>query len=266
IDRVNFNKGPYYADVGDFNTAGYANFVTKNALDRSSVLLEAGSFDTYRTVGLFDLLNNTEKHQNAYLAAEYQYTNGPFASPQHFNRINLFGKFSGRIGEDKYFTASVSTFRSEWDASGQIPLRAVSRGLITRFGALDDTEGGFTSRSNVNFVLTKVDDRGGFFRNQFYVSNYAFELYSNFTYFLNNPVDGDQIKQKEKRVIYGYQGTYTREVTLGRRSLQTTLGVGLRYDDIADNELSNVRARFSFLNPLALGDVDQINASAFADV
>src|SRR5690606_31656899 len=106
--------------------------------------------------------------------AEYLYTNGPFDSPQNFNRINLFGKFAARLGDDKFFSASVSTFTSEWDASGQIPERAISRGLISRFGSLDDTEGGFTGRSNAVFSLVKLNPDGSSFKNQIYVSNYNF--------------------------------------------------------------------------------------------
>jgi len=265
IDYLDFNKGPYYSKVGDFNTAGYANFHTKNALDQSSVKLEAGRFNSYRTVALLDLLGNTTKNQNAYIAAEYYSANGPFDSPQNFNRINLFGKFSGRISEDKIFTASISTFKSEWDASGQLPERAIGTGVISRFGALDNTEGGFTGRSNANFTLTKVFDDGSSFRNQVYLTNYNFELYSNFTYFLNDSINGDEIKQKEKRTIYGYSGTYQKEIVLNKKSIRIEAGVGIRYDDISNVELSHVKARYTFINPVALADVDQINASVYAD-
>ncbi len=265
IDHVSFNKGPYYSSVGDFNTAGFANFRTRNALDQSSVKLEGGRFNTYRAVGLFNLFSNRQKDQNAYLAAEYLYTNGPFASPQNFNRVNLFGKFAGRISDDKYVTFSLSTFKSEWDASGQIPERAITRGLIGRFGSLDDTEGGFTGRTNANFSLVKLNDDGSSFTNQVYLSRYDFELYSNFTFFLNDPVNGDGIKQKESRTIYGYNGSYQKDIRAGGRLLQSEFGIGLRYDDISNNELSHVKARYTFIDPLALGDIDQVNGNAYAD-
>jgi hypothetical protein len=266
IDHVDFNKGSYYAAIGDFNTAGYANFQTKNALDKSSVKLEAGRFDTYRAVGMFDLLSSAAKNQNAYVAAEYQFTNGPFESPQNFNRINLFGKFSGRIGHNKFLTASLSTFKSEWDASGQIPERAVASGMIGRFGAIDNTEGGATGRSNVNFSLVKFLEDGSNIRNQVYFSQYDFELYSNFTYYLNDPLNGDEIKQKESRNIYGYTVTYQKELSFNHKSVATELGAGIRYDDIRANELSHVKARHTFINPVSLGDVDQINGSVYGDV
>lgn len=266
IDHVNFNKGPYYSSIGDFNTAGYANFQTKNALDKSSVKLEAGRFDTFRALGMFDLFSDPVRNQNAYVAAEYQFTNGPFESPQNFNRINIFGKFSGKIGHDKFFTASLSTFKSEWDASGQIPERAIESGMIGRFGAIDNTEGGFTGRSNVNFSLVKFLEDGSSFKNQFYISHYDFELYSNFTFFLNDSINGDEIKQKESRSIYGYNVSYHKELNVNDKPLVTEVGAGLRYDDIENNELSHVKARYTFINPMSLGDVDQVNGSLYGDV
>jgi hypothetical protein len=265
IDYLDFNKGPYYSKIGDFNTAGYANFHTKNSLDQSSVKFEAGKFDTYRTVALLDLLGGNSKNQTAYVSAEYYYTNGPFQNPQNFSRLNLFGKYNGRIGDDKIISISVSTFKSEWDASGQLPERAISDGLVKRFGAIDNTEGGITGRSNVNFALTKIHDDGSSFRNQVYFSNYNFELYSNFTYFLHDSINGDEIRQKEERNIYGYMGTYQKEIALGNKSIRTEAGVGIRYDDISNIELSHVKARYTFINPIALGDADQINTSLYTD-
>ncbi|HYF69059.1 MAG TPA: TonB-dependent receptor, partial [Ohtaekwangia sp.] len=265
IEYVDFNKGPYYTSIGDFNTAGYANFHTKNSLEQSSVKFEAGRFDSYRTVAMLDLLGDHVKNQNAYVSAEYYYTNGPFISPQHFNRLNLFGKFNGFISDDKILNVSVSAFKSEWDASGQISERAVESGMISRFGAIDDTEGGLTGRNNVNVSLTKVFEDGSSFKNQIYYSRYTFELYSNFTYFLNDPVNGDQIKQKESRDIYGYMGTFQKALAIGSKNLRFESGFGIRYDDISDIELSHVKARSTFLNPIALGDVDQINSNVYVD-
>jgi hypothetical protein len=216
INYVNFNKGPSYSNIGDFNTAGFANFHTKNSFDNSTMKLEAGRFDTYRAVGLFNILNRPEKNHHAYLAGEYLYTNGPFVSQQNFNRINIFGKFSAKIADNKFLSASLSTFNSEWNASGQIPERAISRGLISRFGSLDNTEGGLTDRTNANFSLTKFKDDGSSFKNQFYFSNYNFELYSNFTFYLRDPVNGDQIKQNGKKKYLRVQRSVSKRVALGR--------------------------------------------------
>src|SRR5690606_16421247 len=134
-----------------------------------------------RAVTLLSLLKNEQLNQHAYAAAEYSFTNGPFESPQHFSRINLFGKYRGMITRNHLLEFSLSTFRSEWDASGQIPIRAVRQGIISRFGAIDDTEGGFTGRTNANLVLTRILENGASLRNQVYFSRYDFDLYSNFT-------------------------------------------------------------------------------------
>jgi len=267
IEYVDFNKGPYYSNQGDFTTAGYANFNTKNYLDKSSLKLEGGLFDSYRTVGMFDLLGKDlkAKNQSAYIASEFMYTNGYFESPQNFNRINLMGKYHGLIGENKILTVSLSTFNSKWEASGQIPTRAIENKTITRFGAIDDKEGGNTSRSNANFILTTIADNGGVFKNQLYFVNYNFELYSNFTFFLEDSINGDQIRQKEKRNIYGYNGSYYKTTKLGSKRLKSEIGFQLRYDNIKDIELSHTAQRKITLNRLAFGQISEFNAGAYID-
>lgn len=266
VGQVAFNKGPYYAEIGDFNTAGYATFQTRNSLDKSMIKLEAGRFDTWRAVTMLKLLNNDKKNQQAYAAAEYSFTNGPFESPQNFNRINLFAKYRGAVGDNKLLEFSLSTFSSEWDASGQIPERAVRNGLIGRFGAIDDTEGGYTGRTNGNLIYTQIFDDGSTLRHQMYLSRYHFDLYSNFTFFLNDPVNGDGIRQQEDRKIYGYRTTYDRPLSFLGKPAHLQTGLGVRYDKVNGIELSRVQARHNYLGDIALGDVDQINADLFADV
>lgn len=119
VEKIDFGKGTYYANKGDFATAGYVDFGTKEKLD-FSIGVEVGQFNTFRTVGMFDLLGNNKK-QSAYIATEYILTDGPFDSPQNFNRINLFGKYSFVLEDNSRFSVSASHFTSKWDASGQIP-------------------------------------------------------------------------------------------------------------------------------------------------
>lgn len=267
VGQVNFQKGPYYADRGNFTTAGFVEFSTKNALDKSMVKVEGGQFDTYRTVAMLDLLGEKarENNQHAYIASEFLSTQGYFDSPQNFTRFNLMGKYNGVLDENKYLTATFSTFRSKWDASGQIPQRAVDSGIIGRFGAIDDTEGGFTDRTNLSIKLGNALEDGAFLSNQVYLINYGFELYSNFTFNLEDPENGDQIRQKENRNTVGYTGTYNKPYTFFGKEASTDVGLGLRYDDVDGNELSHSKARRITLDSLALGDVDEINAFAFID-
>ena len=95
-----FKKGPYYADKGNMTTAGYVDFRTKNVLPANMIKLEAGQFNTYRAVGMVNLLSEKmkQKEQNAFIASEYMYTKGYFDNPQDFNRLNIFGKYHGKIG------------------------------------------------------------------------------------------------------------------------------------------------------------------------
>ncbi|KAA5542405.1 TonB-dependent receptor [Adhaeribacter rhizoryzae] len=265
IQNVDFGKGPYRADKGNFGTAGYADFRTRSALDKNSIKLEAGRFNNYRAVGMFNLLGATarQKGQNAYLATEYLFSNGYFQSPQGLNRLNLFSRYQGVFQNNTILSGSLSAFRSNWDASGQIPERAVTDGTITRFGAIDDTEGGQTARYNANLSLDKTFTDGSYLKNQVYFIKYDFELYSNFTFFLNDPENGDQIRQKEKRQIYGYQGTYQKEATFLGRPLRHEVGIGLRYDDINGSELSRTRNRKTTLSEVQKGNTQELNTFAY---
>lgn len=265
VQKVDFDKGPYYPGQGDFATAGYVDFSTRNALERSTVKVEAGKFDTYRAVGLVDLSGKNKSNQSAYFASELLFTNGPFENKQYFNRINLMGKYHALIGDDRVLTASVSTFTSKWDASGQIPDRAVRQGRISRFGAVENTEGGATSRTNANIKLAKMFDNGDILKNQFFYTRNEFRLFSNFTFFLNDPVNGDEIRQSEKRDLFGYNLSCDFNRNLGETSLQTTLGLNVRYDQTHGTELAHTRKRNTFLRYAALGDIDQLNAALYAD-
>ncbi|OJJ16083.1 TonB-dependent receptor [marine bacterium AO1-C] len=266
VEQVNFEKGMYHADKGNFATAGFVEFKTKDVLQNSSVLLEAGQFDTYRMVSMIDLLGEKRRKENlqsAYLAAEYMGSAGYFESPQNFTRLNLMAKYHQYLSDDKILTMQASTFTSQWDASGQIPVRAIEQGLITRWGAIDDTEGGATSRTQVSIKLKQNQENGGIWENQVYFINYNFELYSNFTFFLNDPVNGDQIRQKENRNIFGYQTNYYLESALAGKTLQHHFGAGIRRDDVQNNELSRTLGRSTTLSNIALGNVLETNIFAF---
>ena len=264
VNKIDFGKGGYYAQEGDFNTAGYVNFKTKDYLKESEISFSAGQFNTLRTVGLFNLMENT-KNKNAYVAVEYIATDGPFESPQNFNRLNLFGKYVMYSPENDKLTLTASHFTSRWDASGQIPQREVDNGNITRFGAVDDTEGGETERTNFNVTFNKyIDDNTKLSTNAFY-SHYAFELYSNFTFFLEDPINGDQIKQKENRNIFGANTTVSHTTFLGDTELILTSGLGIRHDISNDVELSRTLNRTTTLENIQLGDINQTNIDAFVN-
>lgn len=262
VKGVDFGKGPYYAEKGNFTTAGYVDFNTFDRINESSVKVEAGNFNTLRTVSMIDLVEGAGS-QDAYMAVEYLISDGPFDSPQNFNRLNLFGKYNAQIGND-FLTVQASTFRSKWDASGQIPLRAVESGQIGRFGAIDDTEGGETSRQNFLIDYTSSFGNGNFMQTKAFVSKYDFELYSNFTFFLDDPINGDQIRQKESRTIYGIQTNYNYGSRWLSGDFTLESGAGFRYDDVNGVELSHTRNRNETLDPIANADVDEFNGFVFS--
>jgi outer membrane receptor for Fe3+-dicitrate len=264
VNKIDFGKGAYYAQEGDFNTAGYVDFSTKDYLKESEISFSVGQFNSLRTVGLFNLLENT-KNQNAYVAMEYIATDGPYDSPQNFNRINLFGKYVMFSPDNDKLTLTASHFTSRWDASGQIPQREVDNGNISRFGAIDDTEGGETERTNLNVTFDKyIDDNTKLKANAFY-SHYAFELYSNFTFFLEDSINGDQIKQKEDRNIFGANTSISHTTFLGSNELVITSGLGIRHDISDDVELSRTLNRSTTLENIQLGDINQTNIDAFVN-
>ena len=262
IEDIDFGKGPYYADKGNFNTAGYVGFKTKERLEESLVSLEYGQFNTIRALGMFNLMKN-RPNQDAYVASEFQLTDGPFESSQHFNRINVMAKYNAAIDKRQFLSLQASYFSSKWDASGQIPVRAVQSGQIGRFGAIDNTEGGNTHRINAAMNHTAfVGDHTTVRSNAFY-SRYGFELFSNFTFFLNDSVNGDQIRQFEQRNLAGFESVVDHHFHLKSATIGLKGGLGMRHDDVNDVQLSHTANRDSLIERYAYGDVDESNIYAF---
>lgn len=264
IDKIDFDKGPYNGTKGNFATAGYVNFQTKEKLDENLVTVEAGMFNTLRTVGLFNLSNS--ETTNAYLAMEHLSSDGPFESSQDFDRLNVMGKFSTQMANFNKLEIMVSHFESSWNASGQIPVRAVQDGSISRFGAIDDTEGGFTGRTNIGATMYHFVNDQMFVKSNAFYSVYDFELYSNFTFFLNDPANGDQIRQKENRAIFGFESQWNYETEWGQTPTHIQAAVGLRNDVVNDVELSETSNRQTTQANIQLGDVKETNYFSYLNV
>ncbi len=262
IDRMDFGKGPYEADKGNFATAGYVDLKLKNSLDHNEVKVEYGQFNTKRMLGMINVLNNEK--QKAYIATEFIATDGPFESSQNFKRSNFLARYNAQLSPNDNLSISASHFTSRWDASGQVPQRAVDNNLITRFGAIDDTEGGETSRTNVWLNYTKVIGKTSYLKTNAYYTAYDFLLFSNFTFFLNDSINGDQIKQAESRVMTGGQVEYGSTQKLLGKHTNFKTGVGFRNDRSKNNELSHTANRKTTLEYYQLGDVDETNIYAYA--
>jgi len=263
IDNIDFGKGAYYANKGNFNTAGYVGLETKKRITDNMLSVEAGMFNTLRTVGMVKLTESD--NSNAYVASELVLTDGAFESPQNFNRLNIMGRYNFNNREDQDLSITLSHFQSKWDASGQIPQRAIDDGSISRFGAIDDTEGGNTSRSNFLVNHSKQLDEHSRIKSKAYVSQYDFELFSNFTFFLEDPINADQIRQKEDRTIIGAETVYENSLHIGDHDsqLKYETGIGFRYDDVNDVQLSRTRNRKELLERLAFGNIDETNGYGF---
>jgi len=264
IEKIGFGKGPYEVSQGNFSTAGFVNFKTKTRLKDNLIKFERGQFNTSRVVGLFNLINSEKT--SLYLASEYQGTDGPFLSPQDFSRLNIMTKLNVEADKNTFITISASYFNSAWDASGQIPIRAVDNGRIDRFGAIDDTEGGFTDRTNVSFNIKKHLNETSFLESTSYYSNYNFLLYSNFTFFLEDSINGDQIRQRESRNLFGNKTRFKKYLGTGELKTSLELGATFRRDEVSDVELSRTKNRNETLENIRLGDVSESNLGAYGSV
>lgn len=266
VDKLDYGKGPYAMDKGNFATAGWVEYKTKSALENSFVKAEAGMFGYVRTVAGINILdkNAGKNNQEAYVMGEYNYNNSYFDAPQNFNRFNVIGKYTNYLSPNKKVTFTVSGFSSGWDASGQVPERAVAQGLISRFGKIDD-ETGKTSRYNANVQYYQTINNKSYFKSNLYVCKYDFELFSNFTFFLNDTVNGDQIKQKENRVLAGYNASYTNEYYIGKMLVKTEVGIGFRHDDAPGTELSHTKGMKTLLDRIAYGNISETNLFSYVN-
>lgn len=265
IEKINFNKGPYFADKGNFTTAGFVEFRTKDYLENSFMKVEGGQFGTFRGITGINLIkpNKKKRNQSLFFAGEASFTKGFFESPQNFNRFNGMLKYHGSISSKSTLTATATGFTSKWNASGQIPDRAVENGSIGFYGAIDNTEGGETSRYNANIEIHTNLNNGAVLRNQVYYTKNKFKLYSNFTFFKNDPVNGDQIRQSENRDMIGYNGSYQKDYLWGNIKMQTKAGVQIRYDDNNDVELTRTKNRSIITKKIMLGDINELNAGVY---
>lgn len=266
IQGVRFSKGMYDIGVGNFATAGQVRFETPLNLNANFIKMEAGQFDTYRLATAVDLLgkNAAARGTSAWVAGEQLFSNGYFEAPQQLTRRNIMAKLNQVIDQKQSFSLSFSDFSSSWMASGQVPDRAVNAGLISRFGAIDNTEGGSTGRMNLNLIHFYTISDKTWIKNQFYHSKYRFDLFSNFTFFLEDSINGDQIRQRENRRMSGYNSMLQHQTRIGNKALELEAGIQLRYDEAPGTALSHTLNRRTTLSNIALGDIQEVNLGAFA--
>ncbi len=233
-------KGPYRTQIGDFGTAGAVKFNTLDDIDQNSLSVEGGSFGLVRLVGIGRLPIGSDM-TNAYLAGEILHNDSYFDRKQDFRRYNLFGKMIARIDQQQAITLWTSGFSSRWNASGQIPERAVAQAIISRYGSIDPSEGGETNRQNINLEYSNVGRESKFLA-QTFASRYHFQLFSDFTFFKNDPVNGDEIEQDDDRTILGGRLEYSLNFLRNNPAASTLVGAAVRTDGIT-NQLWHVTQR-----------------------
>lgn len=260
VDEMEVNKGPYLASLGDFYTAGAVNLKTKDVLDYNLVKIEAGQFNTQKYT-----LTLQPEHggmgQNGYVAMQYHHSDGPFKSPEKFERMNVFGKYFFQLTPNSRLSLSAGGFATTWNASGQIPDRAVKQGIIDRFGGIDNLEGGTTNRKNLIIAYKFLTTGGNEFEVSSYFTRYHFKLFSNFTFFLIDTINGDMIEQNEHRNMQGINANYKFTTSwLGFKQINK-IGGGYR-GDLIDVQLWHSPNRVR-MNNYTSDEVDEQNMNCW---
>ncbi|WP_224369188.1 TonB-dependent receptor [Hyalangium versicolor] len=239
IEKVEVAKGPYFAQFGDFATAGAINLVTRRNFEKSQVTFGGGSFDTWR--GLFIAAPEVEGW-SPIIAGQVYGTNGPFENPERLERFSLFSQVTRAVSDRATVSVTLTSYGSGWNASGQIPLREVEAGRLDRFGTIDPTEGGNSQRHSLYGTFRVRTDGDGEVSVLAYAVQYRLNLFSNFTFFSRDPENGDMIEQHDARTLGGLQASYRFRRQWRGMGFETTLGTQLRTDSI-DNSLFYDRER-----------------------
>ncbi|MBS2024376.1 MAG: TonB-dependent receptor [Deltaproteobacteria bacterium] len=198
IERVDVSKGPYFADLGDFDTAGAVNLVTRKSFETSQVNVQTGSFGTWRALGIAAPQSDSVQ---SWFAVELYGTQGPFVNPERLERTNLFGKVTVPLGGRSDVSLLFNAYSSSWTGSGQIPQRLVDAGFLDRFDAIDPTEGGSTERQQVILTLSaRADSRTRLSAALSFIRS-GLVLFNDFTFQANDPVHGDEIEQDDDRTV-----------------------------------------------------------------
>lgn len=238
VSRVGFRKGPYFAEEGDFSSAGVARLRYFDRLPEGIATVTLGSNNFRRGV----IANSSEFASGDVLyALELVGNDGPWELEQKLRKLNAVLRYSQGTERDG-FSFTVMAYESKWNATDQIPQRAVDQGLIGLYGNLDPTNGGRTHRYSASFSGAKPTGPGTL-RVDSYLINYGLDLWSNFTYFAANPATGDQFQQTDRRTVYGFNPSYAVVTPMFGLDTVTTIGVQSRYDDIRRVALYDSQAR-----------------------
>ncbi|MDQ6648316.1 MAG: TonB-dependent receptor [Pseudomonadota bacterium] len=239
IETIEYRKGPYYAEDGDFSSAGAVRLRYKNRLAHPFAQLTSGQYGYQRAL----LAGSTALGDTSHLllALDAGVYDGPWDKPENEHRGSLLAKYTSGTVEDGYGLEFVG-YQNRWDSSDQIPLRAVQSKQIDPFGQIDPDLGGRTSRYTLSGDLHRPLGDGHLLLNA-YAVHYSLNLFSNFTYFLNDPLHGDEFEQTDNRNYYGGQAKYITQWNTGGVAQGLAFGVQARADDISRVGLYHTQAR-----------------------
>ncbi|HXU70907.1 MAG TPA: TonB-dependent receptor [Polyangia bacterium] len=276
IERIDVVKGPYDPRWGDFSTAGAVNLVTREKFDESSVQYTLGMFPTIpgravaqgRFVGIAaPKLPGWAGKLHPWVAFEAAYDQGPFHASEHLYRYNLFAKLSYDLGPRTLVGMFFQAYGSGWIGSGQIPEREVAAGRLSQFGSEDPSEGGLTERQMLT-AFFKHHDGANEVEATAYLTRYRLSLWNDFTFFLHDPVDGDEIEQDDARVFGGAKLAWHFHRRWRGISFRTSLGAEARDDGIAvhsyhaTSQLGTFRQRLDAYRNMT---DDQLDLGAYAE-
>lgn len=257
VDSIEYRKGPYYAESGNFSAAGAAEIRYRRRLDHSLLELGGGE-DGYRRALL--AASSSIRGSDVLVAADYSSTDGAWLLEQDFRKVNGLAKLT-RGDSQAGFSLAAMAYDGRWNSTDQIPARAVHAGSVDRFGFIDPSDGGQSRRSSVAAEIWRQAG-GGDWRASAYAIDYELDLFSNFTYALDQS-DGDQFEQLDDRRVFGGAVEYGRPLGFGRLSGDFAAGVQWRHDAIDAIGLFRTRAR-ERIGTIRLDDVGQTSYSAYA--
>ena len=236
---LEYRKGPFYAAEGDFSSAGAVNLKYANTLASGIASVGLGQNGYART-----LLTSSPQLGDGHLlyAVELMHNDGPFTVKDNYQKKNGVLRYS-QGSEANGFHVTAMAYNAKWHATDQIPLRAVQSGALGRFDAVDQSDGGESSRYSLSGEWRQASGNVATTVNA-YVIRQRLDLFSNFTYFLDNPVDGDQFSQPDRRTTTGLNASQTYTTTLLGRESEFTLGAQFQNDGISNALNSTVARQF----------------------
>ncbi len=253
VSGVQFRKGPYFADEGDFATAGAAHIRYVNALDRPIVRVSGGEDGWGRILAAASPQAGAGR---LLVATELNHNDGPWMRGDDYRRLNGVVRYS--VGDTlNAWSLTAMGYGGSWQSTDQAPQRAIDAGALARFDSVDDTTGGETSRVSLSGDWQRTTSNGAT-RGSAYVMRYQLDLFSNFTYLLDDPVNGDQFQQSDRRIVSGGRLSHRRVSRLGGRPSELLVGADLRHDAIGRLALLHTARR----EPLAVTRADQVSQTS----